>query len=175
MRRLLVLRHAKAARPAGLDDHERPLTDEGRDAARRIGAYLRDNLLMPDYAVVSTARRTRETWGAVAEALQEDVPTISEARIYEASAETLLGIVRETEGAVRTCLIVGHNPGFHELATQCVGHGDRYAFQRLAGGMPTAALAVIDFPVDDWGEVTWRSGRLDRFVTPSDLGGRDDG
>ena len=35
---------------------------------------------------------------------------------------------------------------------------------------PTAALAVIDFPVDDWDDIEVGSGELWQFVRPRDLG-----
>ena len=44
--------------------------------------------------------------------------------------------------------------------------GDVEARQRLIEKFPTAALAVIDFPLDDWGKLHPKSGRLDRFVVP---------
>ncbi len=175
MHRLILLRHAKADRPPGLDDHERPLAASGREDAGRTGAYLAREHLLPDYALVSSARRARETWGAVSAKLGEDVPVISEAAIYEAAPETLLGLVRAIEDGARTVLMIGHNPGFQELASLLVGHGDRYAFQRLSQGLPTSGLVVLDFPTDSWREAAPRAARLDRVVTPSQLGGRDDG
>ena len=82
--------------------------------------------------------------------------------------------MKEAPDAARALMLVGHNPGFEELATRLVGFGDRYAFARLARKYPTAGLAVIDFDTDHWAEIAPRSGRLDRFVTPKSLGQADD-
>ena len=82
----------------------------------------------------------------------------------------LLDVVQEIEGDVRTLLMIGHNPGFAELAHLLTGHGDRYAAARMGQKFPTCGLAVLDFAVDDWRDVTERGGRLDRFVTPASLG-----
>ena len=70
--------------------------------------------------------------------------------------------------------MIGHNPGFEDLAKLLVGHGDRYAFARLTQKYPTAGLAVIDFDRENWSEIAPRSGRLDRFVTPKSLGAEED-
>ena len=67
MRRLLLLRHAKAERsqPGGRD-HDRILSKRGRNDAAAVGAYLVRHRLVPDRALVSTSARTRETWTLVA-------------------------------------------------------------------------------------------------------------
>lgn len=174
MRRLMLLRHGKSDWPDGVKDMDRPLAKRGRQAAPRMGAYLAEEQLYPDLALVSPARRARETWELAAPKLGE-VAARSEPRIYEAPPDRLLAVLREAEPQVRTLVLVGHNPGFQDLARLLVGHGDRYAFARMAEKYPTAGLAVIDFPIEDWREVKPGLGRLDRFVTPKSLGeGEDD-
>ena len=173
MRRLMLLRHAKSARPAGVADIDRPLARRGRDAALRMGAYMRDEELFPDLALVSSARRTRETWDLVAPAL-EGVEARFEPRIYEAPVARLLAVLRDVEPNVRALLMIGHNPGFEDLALRLIGHGDRSASERLSEKFPTAALAVIDFDLESWAEVAAGAGRLERFVTPKMLGTGED-
>ena len=173
MRRLMLLRHAKSAHPSGESDIDRPLAPRGREAAPRIATYLREEGLFPDLVLVSSARRTRETWELVRPALG-DVEMRIEPRIYEAPSERLLAVVREVGPDVRSLLMIGHNPGFADLAKWLVGDGDRQALSRLARKYPTAGLAVIDFPVDSWARVDGRGGRLDRFVTPKSLGADED-
>lgn len=174
MLRLMLLRHAKSDWPEGLADHERPLAKRGREAAPAMGSYMAGEQLIPDRAIVSTAKRTRETWAAASAPFREEIPASFDARIYEASPEDILAAIAETDAAVKTLLVVGHNPGFEEVAGRLVGHGDRYAFARMLQKFPTAGLAVIDFAVDRWDQIGDRSGRLDRFVTPRTLGGVDD-
>ena len=165
--RLLLLRHGKSAWPNGTDDLERPLAQRGREAAKRMGRYLAQEGLRPDLALVSPARRTQETWG-LAEGSLGDVPMRSEPRIYEASPDRLLTVVRAVEPEVSTLLMVGHNPGFEELLRLLVRHEDRSP--GTIRKYPTAGLAVIDVPAASWSELSPRSGRLDRFVTPKTLG-----
>jgi phosphohistidine phosphatase len=168
MRRLMLLRHAKAGPLVAGGDLERPLADSGRAAAHALGAYLAEEQLYPDLVLVSPARRTRETWDALSESL--DAPMRIEPRLYDGDPERLLALVRESEPPVRGLLVVGHNPGTADLARRLVGHGDRYAAARMGKGYPTAGLAVIDFAAEDWAEVAPGGGRLDRFVTPESLG-----
>lgn len=166
----MFLRHAKSNWPEGVADRERPLATRGREAAPVMGRYLADELLLPDLVLVSPARRTQETWELVAPMLPERPPVRHEPRIYEAEASRLLQVVQEIEGPVATVLLIGHNPGFEELAALLTGHGDRYASARMAQKYPTCGLAVLDFAVEDWRDVAARGGRLDRFVTPASLG-----
>ena len=168
--RLLLLRHAKAekAAPAG-GDHERPLNPRGRKDAARIGAYLAHHALVPDRAVVSDARRTRETWDRLAAALSTPPPVGYDHRLYNAGPELILEVIKETDRATRTLLVIGHNPGLHEVARLLIAAGDVEARERLNEGMPTSGLAVIEFAGNDWRKLHAHGGRLERFVTPRSL------
>jgi phosphohistidine phosphatase len=176
MRRLFLLRHAKSAWPNGVADFERPLAPRGIAASRLIGDYLRREGFSPSRILISPARRTRETWRLVSEVWQPAGAEVAEdARIYAANLGTLLALVRETPAHVPSLLLIGHNPGFAELAmllSDAVTSVDD-DYRRMTRKYPTAALAVIDFAQDDW-HVVPESGRLERFVTPKQLGGHDD-
>lgn len=167
MRRLMLLRHAKSDwSQAGARDHDRVLNPRGREAAPRIGAYMAGHGLTPDRVICSTASRTRETWELAAKAFPAPPPVVHDARIYESSPATLLAVVKESAPEVHALLLVGHNPGMHELADLMIATGDLEGRQRLREKFPTAGLAVIDFPVDAWNQLHPRSGRFDRLVTP---------
>jgi len=167
MRRLMLLRHAKSDwTRAGARDHERTLAARGREAAPRVGAYMVHHGLNPDLVLCSTAVRARETWDLVAKAFAPKPSVVFEERIYEAGANALLEVVRETKSGVHALLLTGHNPGLHDFAQRLIASGDTDARQRLTEKFPTGALAVIDFAVDDWRNLHQRSGRLDRLVVP---------
>lgn len=170
MRRLMLLRHAKSSWPANTADRDRPLAVRGREAAPVMGRYLAEELLLPDLVLISPAKRTVETWELVRPMLPERPGTHFEPRIYESPSERLLKVAQEVEPGVRTLLMIGHNPGFEELAARLTSHGDRYAAARMAQKYPTCGLAVLDFDIEDWRDLSPRSGRLDRFVTPASLG-----
>ena len=167
MRRLLLLRHAKAERSQpGESDHDRVLAPRGRADAKRLGAYLARHAFAPDRAVVSTATRTRETWTQVAQAFPAPPPVDFDERIYNAAPHTILQAIKETASETETLLIIGHNPGMQELASMLIATGDVDARERLGEGFPTSALAVIAFALADWGSLHSRAGRLQHFITP---------
>jgi phosphohistidine phosphatase len=167
MRRLMLLRHAKSdwsePRPR---DHERVLAARGRTAAPKIGTYMARHALVPDLAICSTATRARETWDLVAAAFDHDIEIAYDPRLYEVAASTLLAVIKETARSVHSLIVIGHNPGLRDLAEHLMAAGDVDVRQQLLEKFPTAALAVIDFPTDDWSKLHPRAGRLDRFVYP---------
>src|SRR5882757_4288642 len=108
--RLMLLRHAKAEKAEpGLGDRERRLNARGQSDTALIGAYIARHGLIPDAVIVSTARRTRETWDHLASALSDPPPATFEDRLYNAGTEAILATVKATAPAVRTLLVIGHN------------------------------------------------------------------
>jgi phosphohistidine phosphatase len=174
MRRLLLLRHSKTERPEpGERDRDRKLMPRGRADAPLIGAYMARHRLIPDLVLVSPAQRTLETWALVGAAFSKAPRLVKDDRIYNARAEALAELIRETEGA-RAVLLVGHNPALHDLATELIGSGDVEARESLNEKLPTSGLVVIDFAFDDWSELHDNAGRLERFVTPRLIGAASD-
>jgi phosphohistidine phosphatase len=170
MRRLMLLRHAKADKAElGMSDHERGLNLRGQSDAALIGAYIARHGLNPDAVIVSTARRARETWERLAPALSNPPQATFEDRLYNAGTEAILAVVKATAPAVRTLLVIGHNPGLHDAARLLIASGDVEARERLNEGLPTAGLAMIEFAADDWGKLHPQGGRLERFVSPRPL------
>ncbi|ANK74171.1 histidine phosphatase family protein [Ensifer sp. ENS07] len=167
--RLLLLRHAKSAWPDGVADINRPLGERGRKAAPLMGGYMARHALVPDLALVSTAKRAQETWTLVAAALPPGITVENTRAIYEVEAAQILSVLRATDPAIRTLLIVGHNPGMEDLAHELVGSGDADLRMRMADKFPTAALAVLEFEATGWRELLSGGARLARFVTPRSL------
>lgn len=171
MRRLLLLRHAKTERHAlGGSDRDRRLTARGKNDATEVGAWLvRELSLLPDLVLISTAVRARETWDIIrkmfpdemAQRLTEHLP-----ELYGAEPMQLLTIIHSVGPDPERLMIVGHNPGLHELALRLIGSGDTAGRAALADNLPTSGLAVIDFAVDRWHSITLGGGRLARYVSP---------
>lgn len=169
---LTLLRHAKSswAEP-GLPDIERPLKDRGRKAAPRMGAVMRERWLSPDHILCSTAVRTRQTLGLVLEAYPElaRAGRAYDERLYLASGKYLLSVAQSLPPPVGHALLVGHNPGLHELAVMLAGSGERSLLQSLASKLPTGALVVLDFDVERFSLIRPKSGALRLFIKPRDL------
>jgi phosphohistidine phosphatase len=175
MRRLLLLRHAKTERdsPSG-HDRDRRLDHRGRTDAPEIGRYLRDHKLVPDLVLVSPATRTRQTWELLAPALKAEPDAEFVPDLYGADARDLLHIVRAASGRaddkhLKSIMVVGHNPGLHELALDLIGKAEEEDREALEENLPTSGLAVFKFKIDDWNDVSVRHGTLDRFVSPKRL------
>lgn len=162
IRRLVVMRHAKSDWP-DVADHDRPLAKRGRRDAPRAGRWLRQEGLLPDAVVCSTALRTRQTWELVVPELGVTPTVRFEPRVYEASPLALLMLVREFPESATTALLIGHNPGVAELASGLAGPG---GMQLRA--FPTAAVAVLDVG-QEWTDAAPEQAQLRAFVTPSDL------
>jgi phosphohistidine phosphatase len=173
MRRLMLLRHAKteSEAPSGRDQ-DRQLDERGRQDAADIGGWIGRHPPCPDIVLVSPAVRAQQTWSLASEALQTHAPqpqaeTITE--LYGADPGQLLQIVRMAATTdPRQLLLVGHNPGMHELALALVdnNHADANARQALADNLPTSGLVVFDFAIDDWNDVGFRGGKLVLFLSP---------
>ena len=163
--RLLLLRHAKAEKGVpGVDDRDRALNPRGRTDAARIGAYMAHHGLLPGAALVSPARRTRETFERLTSAWPAPCPVRYVDRLYNAGPDAIVEAIKGASAQI--LLVVGHNPGLHETARLLIASGDVEARERLNEALPTSGLAVIDFPGDDSQKLHPRSGRLERFVTP---------
>jgi phosphohistidine phosphatase len=174
MRRLLLLRHAKATAQTGGGDRERALNGRGRQDAVRIGQYLRHESLIPDAALVSDSRRTRETLDLVVQAVQRRLPFLVNPELYAAPSSVILSAVHQTSPEITKLLVVGHNPGIAELAVDLIADASDSELSLLKSKFPTSGLAILDFEADDWRQLALHGGRLERFVTPAVLGGSDD-
>jgi phosphohistidine phosphatase len=170
MRRLLLLRHAKAERSdPGARDISRVLIERGRKDAAKIGAYMAGHALIPDRVVLSPAARTRETWKYAAIAFEPAPPVVSAEQLYDATPHDIIGIIKESPASAQTLMLIGHNPGLHEAALMLIASGDVDTRERLREGLPTSGLIIIDFAFNDWSKVHPQSGRLERFVSPKTL------
>ncbi|MFZ1964581.1 MAG: histidine phosphatase family protein [Roseiarcus sp.] len=169
MRRLLLLRHAKAMHPAGRGDYERALVERGRRDAARIGAFLAEAGMIPDLAIFSGALRTRETAAIVLKAWPQRIEARAEPSLYDATRASVQAIVRALPDTAASVLLIGHNPGLADLANHLVGGGAERDIARMVGKFPTAGLAALEFDFNRWREVAPGSARLARFVTPDDL------
>lgn len=171
MRRLMLLRHAKTENdaPSGRDQ-DRRLDDRGHSDAIEIGGWIGRHPPFPDSVLVSPAIRAQQTWEIAWAAMKALVPQPQVEflpELYGADPAQLLHTIRAAAASdPRQLLLVGHNPGIHELALTLSGSGDDKARKALADNLPTSGLAVFEFAIPGWGDVAFRQGRLLSFVSP---------
>ncbi len=174
MKRLLLLRHAKTEPAgAGIEDHERELTERGRTDAPKLGRYVRDCGYTPDLILSSTSSRTTQTVELVTDALEGTRRIDYLEALYLAEPEIILSIVRLAADTLKSVMVVGHNPGLEQIATllarEPVKRKERDRFDLIEEKFPTAALAVLDFDVTRWRDIAPGQGMLKDFVRPRDL------
>jgi phosphohistidine phosphatase len=170
MKTLLLLRHAKSSwDDSSLKDYDRPLSHRGERAAPVMGAYLRDEDLIPDVVLCSPALRARQTWESVEMALDMDIPIQFLDELYHATATMIHRTIQRISPDVETVLLVGHNPGFADVARWLVSEGDPEEMERMRFKYPTAGLAVVDFDVARWDDIDEGTGSLRVFIRPKDL------
>lgn len=155
MRSLVLFRHAKAVPLADeAHDRDRKLAATGPAAALAIAERLFEFGVRPDYALVSPARRTRETWEAAGAAFGE-VPEKLDPRIYEATPNDLWTAICAIPCDRHSLIVVGHNPGMQSLGLMLArnaGFGTRRDFDALSEKMVPGAAAVFRSPDDEWNQ-----------------------
>jgi phosphohistidine phosphatase len=172
MRQLLLLRHAKSSwDDPKLSDHARPLNARGKRAANAIRVEIGKLGLAPDVILVSSARRTLQTL----EALEpfDETPLIEPMdALYLATAPQLLRVLNNTAETVRSVMLIGHNPGLHDLAKLLVGEReadeDNLLIRRVTEAFPTGGLAEFAI-ASPWSSLQTGGGRLLRFLVPREL------
>jgi phosphohistidine phosphatase len=172
MKTLGLLRHGKSSwDDPELRDFDRPLKRRGREASVMVGEELRRRKLRFDRVLASPAARVVETIEYFEKGFGEPLRPMFREDIYAASSRGLLSIVQATADSVDRLLLVGHNPGFQDLACVLASAEDPLA-AAVGEHYPTAAFALIELPVPSWAEVGPNGGRIADFLRPRELGGR---
>lgn len=169
MHHLMLLRHAKStSEEAGIVDRNRPLSRRGKRTAVAMGQALSKLDLIPSLILVSPARRTMQTLAALAP-LPANARIETPETLYLAEAQILLAQLRALSERETSVLVIGHNPGLHELAQVLAQtNSDSPEVQRLAQSLPTAGF--VEFALTGkWAELDSRSAKLVRLMLPRDL------
>jgi phosphohistidine phosphatase len=170
MKSLTLLRHAKSTWDDPVArDFDRPLNRRGRRAATTVGREMRAQDLAFDRIIASPAVRVVETLGDIAAGYGAPLDIDYDQRLYLASTDTLLDLVREVGDDVERLLLVGHNPGLETLALLLARDGGDALRGELSVKYPTGTVAQVALDVDHWRDAAPGSGRLVRFIRPRDL------
>ena len=172
MRHLIyLLRHAKSSwDEPELRDHERPLAKRGRKAVALLRKHLHDSRVAPDLVICSSAVRAMQTLDGVREGLPPATRVEIEDGLYAADAASLLGRLRRLPEEVGSVMIVGHNPGFEDLAVELSGGGSApEALAALEAKYPTGGFATLAFE-GAWRELGPEAATLEAFAVPRRLG-----
>ncbi len=160
MKTVYFVRHAKSSwEEPGLSDRERPLNKRGKRDAPFMAKLLSGRGVQPDKLVSSAAKRAFTTALYFAEAfgfVESDVLVMN--RIYEASPDDLLSVIREFSDEWDIILIFGHNPTLTEIANRFTG--------RFIANMPTCSIVRVDDPVERWSDFGSPKASVTEFHYP---------
>jgi len=170
MHSLHLLRHAKSSWKEDVPDRERGLNRRGREAARRVGRHLPVAIGVLDLVLCSSAVRTRETMELVLAGYRVRPRSMIEDELYAAGVEKLIARLRRLDEDNRNVLLIGHNPGLHELAVAIADVSSPGTHALASGKFPTAARA--SFRVSDrWSALGGPRYELVDYITVDSLRG----
>ncbi|NOQ35299.1 MAG: NUDIX domain-containing protein, partial [Methylococcaceae bacterium] len=164
---LLLLRHGKSDWDVNTDDFDRPLKDRGKRGAQRLGVWMQQQGLIPDFILSSPAERALTTAEKLCKSMglaTRDIYTDS--RIYMADSHTLKRIIRECPTQAQRVLIVGHNPTLEDLLNELVD--DSIKIPKDGKLLPTATLAHLKLK-GDFAQLTNHSAKLKNITRASSL------
>ncbi|MET0069015.1 MAG: histidine phosphatase family protein [Candidatus Thiodiazotropha sp.] len=163
----MLLRHGKSDWSQQVEDFKRPLKDRGKRGAQRMGVWLLQQRLQPDYVISSPAERAVVTAQKTIKAMGGDARAIKEERrVYAANVEELLQVLGDVPADRKRVMLVGHNPGLELLAEFL--EGERIPLPSDGKLIPTATLVLIEMP-DDWSDLKAGDGKLLSIVRPSSM------
>ena len=173
MKRLMLLRHAKAVPDAPGGDHARTLNARGREDSARMGGFLHVKALAPDHVLSSDATRTMETWQYLSPELGNVPPVDFLEGLYLASWKAILNVIRAAPDTATALLVIGHNPGLEEAAL-AVAHkpdskDERARFEALHEKFSTCTLAVFECDITHWRALATGANKLTAFVRAKEL------
>ena len=144
MKKLLLLRHAKSSwNDASIPDHDRPLNRRGKQNAMEMGKYLKEQKIIPEQIISSTAKRAHETAKLVASTSGYRNQIKTSVSLYEASFNDYAKLLFDINDKYKITLIVGHNPILEGIVENITGETPI---------MKTCSLANIDIPIDHWSD-----------------------
>ncbi len=142
-RELMLLRHAKSDWTTDVDDVDRPITDTGKRGIQRLGVWLAQQSMQPDFVISSPAERAWVTTEKTIKAMGRGIDkVVRDERIYNADLTSLLSVLSDVPNTAARTLLVGHNPGLEDLI-------DYLDHAGTSARLPPGTLARLTLP-DDW-------------------------
>lgn len=163
MKNLLIMRHAKSDwSDSSLSDFDRPLNKRGKKTAPFMGQELTKRNKTPHLIISSPANRAKTTAKTVAENCNYEGEIQFERDFYFGYVDEIIEIIKKAEKQHNRIMVVGHNPTLESLVS-VLTENNTYE------SMPTAAIASINFNIDDWSELQKNSGKLEWLLIPKEL------
>jgi phosphohistidine phosphatase len=170
MKTIILMRHAKSSwSDHDTKDMDRPLSPRGRICAATMGAWLAEQNVMPDHVILSTARRSKETWDRLKPFVGDKAEGDAVPEVYMAGPDALLDALKATPDSAETVVLIGHQPGLSALARKLTNGDVPENCSRAFRDFPTAATAVLKSDVKDWSKLKFGKAEFSKFGLPKEV------
>jgi phosphohistidine phosphatase len=168
MKTIVFIRHAKAAEgTTDISDKDRPLDAHGIAAIKQQKRLMRDLDCAPDVVLCSSARRASETYQTMNDAGMLSAHRVEHTdELYMAAAPKIFQLIKTQRNDFSQLMVIGHNPGLHQLVLALAGEGNEAHLSDLARTFPTFSVAVLSFDANRWDDIALSSGMVDAFFYP---------
>ena len=162
MKSVILFRHAEAAWLADTGrDHDRVLSSNGIETAKKMGQYLSKEKNIPELVISSTAIRAKTTAEIAIKSGRWKSGFQLEGGIYGGDPQYLLNLVQTQQEKIASICFVGHEPNLSNFLV-CATENSYKIF-------PTASMTKIDFNVDNWKNITFGFGTVDWTLLPNKI------
>ena len=163
MKKVVIVRHAKAVHTGYDRDFKRELAERGIDDASLVAKELKNLEIIPEYILSSSATRAITTARIYASELGFSMKNIEEQRaLYlDYTTQEFIDMIQKTPESASTLFVFGHNPYLHFMSANLTDNFD--------GHMPTSSTVVIEFNVENWEQIEARAGHVTHHLYPSKL------
>jgi phosphohistidine phosphatase len=158
MKKLLLVRHAKASHDTSYSDFERPLKHSGISDATFMAERLKSESIIPQLLVASSSIRTEATADILTQHLSLPKATLNK-RIYDGGQNDILKIISDFKDQYDFISLVGHNPDIAQLV---------YYFTEEMRDVSPGTAILVTFNVDQWKLLSRNTGTLTWFGSPKD-------
>jgi phosphohistidine phosphatase len=163
MKNLLIMRHAKSDwADSQLSDFDRPLNSRGNNTAPIMGKELLERKKAPGLIISSPANRAKSTAEIVSKSIGYNKSILFKNELYFGQIEEIIKFIKKSDNSFEQIMIVGHNPTLEDLIDEFIIENGHY-------NMPTAAVVSILFDVEDWREISKKSGKIEWLIVPKEL------
>ena len=159
-KKIILYRHGKSDWDADYEnDHERPLAARGIKCAKTMGKLLASSEQFPDLVITSSAVRAKQTLELSMKEGNWVCDVIEDDKLYYGGLEAIIDTIQKLPNNYSRIMLVGHEPKWSHLTSLFIGGGDV--------NFPTAAMARIDFDVNQWSKVNKGLGTLRWMLQPA--------
>ena len=161
---LYLVRHAKSSwDDPSLADRDRPLNERGLSSAPDMGRRLAAQGHKPDLVISSPARRALSTAKKLAKEMgYRESKVITDEHLYFSGTRSMVDLLEKLDDKHKKVMIVGHNPAMTSLLN--------ILCDSEVENMPSCAVAMLDFDMESWSELTMTDGELMDYEYPKGSG-----